>query len=318
MIGPTSTFYDPNAMVQGQGENQSDYQQWIEGAYGSHQQHPLHQQSMLHYPVHHPYHQQPQEYRHDSCQCTHASDQYGYSQHSYSQASPLGSTLAATTNQSGVGGLMAPPGDSASYLTTPASDHYVRYSPHTNPATGTNLNVSHQTSKPSYQQQQIPQTLPNHDVQNVSSHLHPQSQSQLHPFISIDTRLPFSSEAPNNGSHPQSSHSSSLSPAANSWNDDPTIHIVNAKVQATAPKSPSAKMLGPSSSKRMPRRITAAFASSPDNASKASPKRKRPNPGAEESSEEDEGENPFSGGISVGISGISGMGVVGSGTRSRL
>ncbi|KAG6896902.1 hypothetical protein C0992_005374 [Termitomyces sp. T32_za158] len=319
MIGPTSTFYDPNAMAQGQGDNQSQYQQWIDDAYGRHEQHPLHQQTMLQHSAHRrpdTYQPQSQVYHHDSRHSMHPSEPYGHPQHTYPQASQT------TSNQSGLGSLMAPSGDSAPYLPAIARDQYVRYISHPNPVTGTNpsgLNVTHQTSKPLYPQQQIP-----HGVQSVPSHPHSQSQSQIppQPFISIDTTIPLSSEVLTPGSHPQSSHSSSLSPAAKTWIEEiyskPAISTLNIAQTTTA--MPAAPNFGPSSSKpaqskpRMPNRRTTA--SPPENTSKSLAKRKRPNPGIEESSEEDEVENPFnSGGISVGMAG---MGVVGGGTRSRL
>ncbi|KAG6889468.1 hypothetical protein C0995_000995 [Termitomyces sp. Mi166 len=355
MIGPTSTFYDPDAIARSPGESQSQYQQWIDDAYGQqhHQHHPHHQQSMHQHSTHHhasyQQQQQPQAFLQGVPHSTHVPNQYGYAENQYSQHSQyVDSALGTTSTQSGVGDSTAPPDDSTSYHLQTTRGPYVNYFSHSNPAMGPASYTA--TPEPLYQQQQIPShSNLGHGIENVRSHSQSQPQNSSHSYISIQTPS-FSSESLGSHSQPRSSHSSSLSPASKSWTEEvyPNHGISTTNIAQTAdfPAEPntstdiSPKMLGPSSSKpiggKLRRsahsqgRMTATDVSSPDTTPKATAKRKRPNPGAapplklyrlEESgsggSEEDEEvDNPFnSGGISVGMGGL---GVIGGGPRPRL
>ncbi|KAG5730335.1 Protein priB [Termitomyces sp. T112] len=308
MIGPTSTFYDPDAIAQGQGDSQSQYQQWID-AHGGQQnqnQHPHHQQSMHQHPVLHrsdsyQQQQQPQAYHQDFRHSLPTPDQYDYSHRQYPQTSHsryVEPALAATSPQSGVVNSSTTPLDNSASFDprTTAANPYASYFPHPSSATNVNAPVYTATPEPLYQQQQqiSPQSNLSYGVQNVgfSSHQQPQSQAQTPspPFISIQTNTtsfsgPFNSHPP-----PLSSHSSSLSPASDHWikevynksvvsNANITQLVNDTPAETKTSTNTSLKMPGSASSKvedkirrsSHTRRITAS-----DNTPKAPVKRKRP------------------------------------------
>ncbi|GLB42696.1 putative fungal specific transcription factor [Lyophyllum shimeji] len=352
MIGPTSTFYDPESVGQAQGDNQDQYQQWIDASYGG--QHHQHQQQSMHQQhqqqQQHVHHQrianyQPSQrqttYQQDSHQLARVSNQYGYSQNQYPPTSHYADSVAVTNTQSSMGSGSVPLID-ASYQLQPSADPYAGYYSHTNPGTGTHSPdpaASHTVSyaatpDPLYQQQQ-------------------QSQTHVAQYVTPPGAAAYASEllSVSGGSHSnsQSAHSSSLSPASNSWTDEvysstssnPNVDTnINMTGISEAPHS-STKIPAPSSTPKhlvgKPRKQvdpqphmnprTATTAPPPDNTPRASAKRKRPNPGApaqklyrfqgEESGSSSDGEEGFDlgGGISVGMAGL---GVVSGGRTGRL
>ncbi|KAG6906483.1 hypothetical protein DXG01_013722 [Tephrocybe rancida] len=362
MIGPTSTFYDPDAL-EGQTEGPSQYQQWID-AFGSQQQHQ--HQPMTQHSAHQqrPAQYQQQSYRQDPHHISQTRDQYAYSRDQYSQASHYVDSVPAAGTHSGVMVSTAPLADSTSYHIQAASDPYAGYYSQSNPATGTNTpdpnksrsqSASYATTpEPLYQTQQQAQQLipsqqslgPSIQIARVPSHSRSHSQNSAQTYVSVQNTSPFTSEVLGARAHsnPHSSHSSSLSPASNSWTEEvyPTNsasknNSTQSRTDVAAEPITNPKMSGASSKPtggklrkqaHQQNRMTATTASPPDLITpKATAKRKRPNPGAalppklyrfDESgsgTEDDELgiDNPFnSGGISVGMGG---MGVIGGGGR---
>ncbi|KAF8063301.1 hypothetical protein FPV67DRAFT_236263 [Lyophyllum atratum] len=247
MIGPTSTFYDPETLAQAQGDNQAQYQQWIDASYGDQHQHQeqlMHPQQSAHHQrmvSYQPSQQQP-TYQQDPQRLGRVSDPYSYTQNQYAPTSQHTGSVAGTTIQSNVGGGSAPLTDHPTYHMQPATDPYTGYYSHTNPGTGTNTpdpvashSVSYTTPpEPLYtQQQQMQHQIPTQSTQlhglgdhhsRSQPHSRSQSQAQIHQYMAPQGASAYASEllsmTSRPHSNPHSSQSSSLSPASNSWTDE--------------------------------------------------------------------------------------------------
>ncbi|KAG6809262.1 hypothetical protein H0H92_000969 [Tricholoma furcatifolium] len=354
MIGPTSSFYDPNASAQGQRDPQSQYQQWIESFGGQQPQQHSRPQSMHQHSSQQARptsYQQPQHvYRQEVVP---SSDQYSYTQNQYSQGSHYVNSTVGVNTQPGVDTSTAPLSDSTSYQMQATRDPYAGYYSHSNPATGTNTpdpNMSHSASyattpEPQYQPQQ--QT---HHHTHVPSHSRSHSQNQAPSYASVPAPSLYTSQMLGIRSHSNNPHStsSSLSSASNSWTEEvyskaaPNITTTQDSTNVAAEPSTSAsvnpKMPRPSASRPIggklrrqvhsQHRMVATAPAPTEPTPKASAKRKRTNPGSAPpmklyrfedsgsgSEDEDDGsENPFHSG---GISvGMGGMGVDSAGTRT--
>ncbi|RDB22039.1 Protein priB [Hypsizygus marmoreus] len=233
MIGPTSTFYDSEDLTQHQGDSHGQYQQWID-AYGGGQQQQQ-QQTVPHQSQIASLYQQSQQpsYAQDSHQLTPMQNQYQYVQGQYAASSHYGDSTSETTTQPTVAPRGVSSATSASYHQQRVNDPYAAYYSTTNSGTGVNtsdpttgVTLSYNTTPdPPYQQH--PQHQHHRQTQGhgqAQPHPRSQPQSQQQHYASPPIAASYASELLSVSSHsysnPHSTHSSSLSPASNSWTDE--------------------------------------------------------------------------------------------------
>lgn len=256
MIGPASTFYDPEVISHQQIDSHAQYQQWI-SAYGGQQQVQTQQRQMG------SMYQQEQTYHHEPP--AQLQNHYNFVQDQYTPPTSVSHYTESTTGtaiQSNVGGRATESSNMmASYHQQPhqSDDMYTGYYPNTS-ANTSNVNTgtantpdpmtSHTlsyntTPDPLYQQehlqhQQQPQLHHQSSQSQLPSQLHSQSQSHHHSYSSAQTTTPYTSELLTVSSHSNtySAHSSSLSPASNSWTDEvyPSTSNTRASPTAAAPQ----------------------------------------------------------------------------------
>jgi len=235
MIGPTSTFYDSEASLQQQTDSNAQYQQWIDSFTVQQNQQQQHNQSQSLQQQMSTSYQQQQTYSLQGQvqpQFQLAQGQYPPSNSLSQYAESNAGTVTPATFPSRRGAISSH--DGAAYhqqqqQPRQMNDPFTGYYPssHSNSAihTGTTNTPDPTTGQPmSYQ------ATPDSAYQPQQ---HPPSQSHLHtPSHSQGSRYPspqsatgsYTSELLNVASqahsNPQSSHSSSLSPASNSWTDE--------------------------------------------------------------------------------------------------
>lgn len=341
MIGPTSTFYNPEDTSLQQGLDHGQYQQWIEG-YGPHQQ--QNQQIQHHYPQQMVYDTSYHGGLHVPVPLS-----YQFTQPQYESSSSLsqydGSTTGTVT-QSNVGQNRdnSYQGQSNVYPQVYPEIMAMKQSATSTPERIPEV-VSHLHSAPSSQgpQQNLTQQSRQQQVRRKPPRAPQAQQNHAHKFLAHPSSSEFTS------SNPSSSHSSSLTPPSIVWSTEPgysnpkpienTSHGGQPSFRVPSSNSGSSK---PPTSRNTPTTTNSpssypttsgALGSSPRTSpprtndltfvpEKTGHKRKRAKKNepaqlsggggeSDSDSEEDEG---MAGGISVGMGGL---GVVGKGTGAK-
>ncbi|KAF9467566.1 fungal-specific transcription factor domain-containing protein [Collybia nuda] len=253
MIGPTSTFYDPETIAQQQIDSHAQYQQWV-STYGGQQQQVQPQQRRV---VPNFQQSQGQIYHHEPP--AQLQNQYNFVQGQYTPPTSISHYAESETGTAtGTGGR--PTTSSYHHQSQQADSMYTEYYPNTS-ANTSNVNTgtantpdpmtSHTlsyntTPDPAYQQQHLQHQQPQLHHQSSQSQLHIQSHTQNqthhHSYPSTQTTSPYTSELLSVSSHPNSysTHSSSLSPASNSWTDEvyPSNPSSNTRASSTTVATP--------------------------------------------------------------------------------
>ena len=339
MIGPTSTFYNPEDTSLQQGLDQGQYQQWIEG-YGPQQQ--QNQQTQHHYSQQMVYDTSYHGGLHVPIPLS-----YHFTQPQYESSSSLsqydGSTTGTVT-QSNVGQNRdnSYQGQSNMYPQVYPEIMAMKQSAASTPEQIPEV-VNRSYSTPSSQgpQQNPSQQSRQQQVRRKPPRAPQAQQNHAHRFLAHPCSSEFTS------SNPSSSHSSSLTPPSIVWNTEPGYSIPKPNENAnhggqssfrvpssnsgssrppTSQNTPAATnspnpfpttsgVLGSSPRTSPPRTNESTFA--PEKTGRKRKRGKKNEPaqlsggGSDSDSEEDEG---MTGGISVGMGGL---GVVGKGTGTK-